>query len=1650
MTTDERNNIVYVEPNNTSTYNSDGSSYDDNVTWKPEDLNISVDIEVVIPDRDNCGRKDYLDGKNFNQQKKFTSFFSGTPLKQNEQGKEDNWFLTDSYTNISFTQIKGDNAGSRELLGVESIDISFDANMFPQVTIKFVDVRGASLITPEEYDIDRREDKDFNGCQNFFRSLFHFPYPVFFLTVKGFYGTRETFVLSVEDFKTSFNSETGNFDVVVKFIGYKYGIYSDLPLNYLIIAPYVGGRNNEPNAYWQGNSNRNDGKFTFSDGRPIPTFIQFLEKYNRIDDAFTEALKNSNDDYNKVKRLSTLRERKNFLNEILDLKNNYELYLENMLKENQDAKIYSNGNHIILLRHKKDDIKIKKNQFSKIIKLYQDYLKKSDNEKIEGDECLNFFKKFTSEYSVSGQKVMVVGDKVYTVKSDQTSYEEINVFNGGKESSSAVFITSSMLNDINSGKEYAYVYRKYSNNGEFFSNVKTKIGEISKEIQAEMEENTETYNEVAKSVLGFSPTIENVFRMIYAHIDCYMHEFFGTLNNVQKEWDDRNTMDVTPHISIIENTDIFTKAGEVKLPPFVGYFEKDVVTGQRTKVYPFQYITRNKKHLAEVDFVEALYEGINGLSDVYETFKPKEEKGPANNERPQKFIPLTPLDIIYNGENPYSNLNASERQELLDEVVRMFVYRISTGFEINSIETNKPWSNLELKHKKDKDKDIVKDEAENIIRALGTTEKRVLLNDIMMLNNEAKYENQTVAKIKKYLTSDPTYNLNFEDVDGLKFKVTNAENLWANTKYMRNKEFDETDNIRFQKIKDYKGIRVTKTVTETSDNNVFKYFEPEKWCYQNRTFSKAGLWRKGENYPVQPGDLYYSEFCNNIIDSVNGLKKEDASIVVLPIGKVTYKNGIPSGENILNLYFDERFKSETNVYKRAEMFLSCLIGTSFPFENSANFDTESGIIRLPKFLRLFIGSQLYNNRSSETAKFCLTDDGTFTYYENCSEFFNGKTVREYETIFPNSDEEFRIWANKEFRSIDNILKDYSTDDYILNNSKGKWYSPNVEELQSALVDFYLSYDYAMYISLNKKTDFNIPYNPIIFLIDELYKKLEKDSDIENVETKINESENTYDTEEDADRLKEEIYYTQKGLYDKWLSVFTEDLFKLRSPMEDKLIMKAKTSGRNVNEKITEFNNYVFIDSFYNDIGQTFYVDAKILYDLIIEQIGEATIRSNRSVLQFITDIAEKNKLLFLTLPVYTNFYKRENMVDIFTPHSPYDESRSAGYRSAGNTYILMYTHEVSHNVNPGDENKNGTDYKDDGVSIADAKGNITDDCKETLAQGNLEKYTVPSFGVTFGRQNQSYFKSISVNMENPRQTDFAIYNQFMLAAQEKNGDVNSPVTVGQNMYSIYSNRAYDCNVEMMGCVNIIPTMYFQLNNVPLFRGAYMITKVEHHIKAGDMTTKFSGTRISKNAIPYLKCAINMEEMVERINGGALNESFNEIEKQNEVNEVYSSEEKLSKYFSLEEMIRSEKATANNITEQFEPDPNIIANLKILTAFLDELREYLGYGISVTSGYRCPRLNKLLGGVDNSAHKDGFAADIVPANGKVKMKEFKQQVMAFCKKYKESGRKFDQYIDEKNKRGSEWVHIGITNSKGERRCQFLKTTDGSHYEPITNI
>jgi hypothetical protein len=87
--------------------------------------------------------------------------------------------------------------------------------------------------------------------------------------------------------------------------------------------------------------------------------------------------------------------------------------------------------------------------------------------------------------------------------------------------------------------------------------------------------------------------------------------------------------------------------------------------------------------------------------------------------------------------------------------------------------------------------------------------------------------------------------------------------------------------------------------------------------------------------------------------------------------------------------------------------------------------------------------------------------------------------------------------------------------------------------------------------------------------------------------------------------------------------------------------------------------------------------------------------------------------------------------------------------------------------------------------------------------------------------------------------------------------------------------------------------------------------------------------------------------------------------------------KLSEHFSLGEFIAS--GTARRLGDPNQPTPTHMANLMVTARGMEAVRSLCGgRPITITSGYRNPAVNRAVGGVTNSDHALGFAADFTVA------------------------------------------------------------------------
>ena len=238
---EQEDNIVVVDPN--KIINSDGQLEERLV--EHENLIMYANLEANIIPRTKLAL-----GVNTDQ---MASTLTIATFGETEDGKinflkpQGKDYLDATYTDqlsgqnalegngINQTQITEDNRRTvrntqdTQLLGITNISIRNNASFIPQVDIDMVDVQGRTL-----FEL---------GENSPYSAFFQLPYPLFYLTVKGYYGKAVKYELMMKSFNARFDPSDGNYKVSISFIGRTAALLSDLSLGALYALPHMYEKN---------------------------------------------------------------------------------------------------------------------------------------------------------------------------------------------------------------------------------------------------------------------------------------------------------------------------------------------------------------------------------------------------------------------------------------------------------------------------------------------------------------------------------------------------------------------------------------------------------------------------------------------------------------------------------------------------------------------------------------------------------------------------------------------------------------------------------------------------------------------------------------------------------------------------------------------------------------------------------------------------------------------------------------------------------------------------------------------------------------------------------------------------------------------------------------------------------------------------------------------------------------------------------------------------------------------------------------------------------------------------------------------------------------------------------------------------------------
>ena len=1411
-------NVIYYEPNYTHSF-SNGNG--ERVMMPPplENYCVIADLEVAIPSRPIHGIPKHndvsyviryassMDGNNS------VSFFRGKTFADVDAS-----FLTTEPTEFgTFADINKTNGTTTEMFGINSIDIEYNNYTVPIVTIKFTDIRGLSLFASE----DLRNNKTIDGIKNcanpniagsFFKCFFTFPYPKFKLRVKGFYGSPVCYELTCSDFRAAFESSTGNFSATAKFVGYSFSVLNDLTLASLLSTP---------DSLYYGSDHWAASDYRFDDGSLIPKFSVLLKN---IEKSTKEISKISDEEGLNI---SSLGEQANNISSMIEAHNTYFDAITNKLNELGKKFVEDRTSKRLVTCFSDTQLQSLSNDGGTLkIDLSQEY---GELKKIFDSSALGGGFSLPQKFGDNTTNPLLQAS---------SEWEKFDVGELEKDSK----------------KTYAYSY----NGKKFHESLVKLLNEKQNELSKEQESFQQLKQDKITDYIGFKPTVKNITDLVLAHVDTLLSEIYYCASNA----------------SVGEFRYENGKEGPYAFPEIIKKVTEGNITKNETS-WTGEYDSNASETQLVNSLIEATNKVIKGLDETVKSIGEIE-----SDKRESVEIPLTISDL-FGKSSPFSGVDIDSFVSFCEKIAirasildRIYEYKDEDDFEkfgtsdaINFISSNK--DNITEKFKTT----IAQNGSwtiENIYQFLTTGKKVSVIPEGSTIPWKGAFfqgEHNTPFGNKHFFYA-PIGNFSWEDINLAKKEINDSLNnvsdiktILESSNQIKNiidsrkdmlftRGFGQNDNT-FKIVEDYQNYN---TSEKHGDLKIFNFTIDSSAYYHTYFGSDAknsSLYKKNR---LEDNDksLKNVESVDGVIEKLFGENRTDA-ICDYYFMRTRYQGARNSTNMFVDLFWTKRFYEKCSTDEERAAFFLMSISNDYKFNGFIDYlEKEYDVIYAPKLYLVILGCQA----KFHDTKFFVDNDNIMitelddeliesscdiketliqlyeSWYEKSWPLYKKYFIPQWKFItkdnmppLENISDGFKNLSYDEQRSSwRSFLQNYVNDDYINNISTfNEVFSITHSENEATqrLAEEYFTPCFVLNNcgSNGVKSDYEheIDYDKIKKYIHGFIVGLRENLPEQTIGEKKQEMIVTAATNKQVCCA---LYQYLKLIWDKWLS---------GNPLDNG---KHKWNYKSFRKR------WHYIDSFYNHLTDKAIVDVFAF----AKDVKNAYDVPGASAISTLSTTYARNKFVLFCVQNFLSMSDPSKMEKIFTAipykdvqYDPNDEIPD---------FVIMYTNEPSSKI--------GTESIDDCgdsffISGGDDKPLPIPISTKDLTHG----LKIPAFGVTYGEQYQSYFKDIQINMENPQVTDVSLQAQFKIA-QAASGDENGSdvYSLGQNLFTIYSNMSFTCNVSMMGCAWIQPLMYFQLNNIPMFSGTYLIQKVTHNLAQGDMTTSFIGTRLSSKSTPF--------------------------------------------------------------------------------------------------------------------------------------------------------------------------------------------------------
>lgn len=1336
-----------------------------------------------------------------------------------------------------------------EGFGMTSIKVVISSSYVPQVSIEFIDVRGITFF--------ERNDSPY-------RILFDFPPPIFNLTIKGFYGNAITYQLHLVKNNTKFDAQSGNFIINSEFVGMTFAPLTDVLLRYLRNFAVMHKGVDNPSS---------------DNNEPPKTTNALYYKFGSLYDNLQKEVNTSTESIAYKNALDQKNLFVNFFNDVNSFNVNSNIPLDKHDTGKMLTYIAQSSNPYDLLTSNFTSpvaIETTTNQYNNVIK--------SSNANNLTNRLILAFPISGTSTTANMQLATGLNNYAILLRNDVV---RLSLYNTNVQIPPAKSLT---FQEPQSNINLPPLYKIYFGIDitDLYFQVYQNIAPTNKTLKDTQTALVDKVNALVSSILHISPTVYNIFKIICDDVDYFyktLRETVVAANTHHQKY--KGTILNDPLYNQSDNpTDVFAF-------PLV-------IDSKNKRVYPKE-ISNNCANGTD-PFPELILVGqfIDSFlqQKLQEEIKDLRSKTDTNGNN--TWIPIGPIDSVYGGEistnginsnSPYLGLNNDMNvNSLLNILIRR--YYILSQFTFGQ---GNDFSN----------KDVIKFYAESEALNIANSVSNTIAINLIKTSVALKFKGNTPSNFYNYIAKTPVlsdlYTLN-NSVNNTKILLEDQISVYRNK---GNSNFKGVGNIT-PKSEIPKRNPVNDTVQTFLDSQKSGWFkdiinvifpsnksidpqmtkqniftvpdQPVKSDYSSRYIvylnqpalsnynglltwvtADAVLVNLLKNFDLNKGNSGLVDA--GVLSSLKGPENSSSWLVIWSFSFKYY------GQKILNL-INNAVNDVNSIFLLSLLYLSNYGSTLSPFSLIRNVNTKifnlPSISEIPYYVATYIGALVEMSKNQDyyntVVNYFNNGDGKtfigqgiliFADYHDILNYLSEYDKNVFHQMYigssstPNPNSFMAYYFNRVNNAVLNVLtnntgqaSDYNKDADFSTLLSSSTYAPNIANVLTApyTIINYSDLTFNTHYSINPTN--TIPantqnYTPLSKLtgntatnsfFSQFFNNLDskmgiRNDDIENQKKDFQKSTGDED-------IWTQTYYSFKNIADKWISGLGKDI-------------KGYPFNNTSDHLIDKF---AFVDRAMNPIG-----DIMINPKDLVDKLGNDF---ETNVYTMMSQILSGNNFEFFPLSNFLKF-NYNGWRNIFQPSTSNIENEST------TSFVCMFIGGTSSYPNGL---TNG--FVNDGVD--DIENDKTLNAPLIIPQKDLDKqltgntdfnYNQPlAFNVKFGQNNQSLFYDVQLDSKEFPETNESLQILAKIAGDNKQ---QAPVPKGQNLYNVYENRSYKAQITMLGDVMIQPTQYFQLDNIPMFSGAYIILGVEHNITPNYMTTTFNGVKISKFPVPFVNTAASI-------------------------------------------------------------------------------------------------------------------------------------------------------------------------------------------------